>query len=247
LRIDRHVGDRLGALVDERTLVRQRVWPLLATTGVSMQELCAQVVLAAGVGFVLPGVWYAVVSAGGVHLPVVVPIWAGVAAGCGGALLPVVVLQSRAKHRRRSARGMVGSFLNLVVLCLSGGMGIEGALHAAAQIGDDDVSERILNALSLAQDAGEPPWHALDHLGRELGVEELTELAATVGLAGMEGARIRVTLAAKAGSIRRHELADAESEANTVTERLFLPGVLLLVGFLVFVAYPAAARIAVGF
>jgi tight adherence protein C len=66
-------------------------------------------------------------------------------------------------------------------------------------------------------------------------------------LAGSEGARVRSTLAAKAASIRRHDLSDAESEANTLTERLFVPGALLLVGFLLFVGYPAVARIASGF
>jgi tight adherence protein C len=74
----------------------------------------------------------------------------------------------------------------------------------------------------------------------------LEELAAAVGLAGAEGARIRLTLAAKAKSIRQHDLAEAESDANAVTERLFLPGVFLLVGFLVFIAYPAVARISAG-
>ena len=84
-------------------------------------------------------------------------------------------------------------------------------------------------------------------LGVDLGVSELEELAAAVGLAGQEGARIRSSLAAKASTARRHELAEAESEANTVTERLFLPGVLLLTGFILFIGYPAVARILGGF
>jgi Flp pilus assembly protein TadB len=187
-----------------------------------------------------------VVTAGGVHLSFAVPLWAALALGCGGGTLPVFVLQSKAKRAKRSARRVVGSFLNMVVLCLAGGMGIEGALHASAHIGEDAVSERILNSLVLAQDSGDPPWSALDRLGRDLGVTELTELAAAVGLAGTEGARIRLTLAAKANSIRRHDLAEAEAQANAVTERLFLPGVFLLIGFLVFIAYPAIARISAG-
>jgi hypothetical protein len=176
-----------------------------------------------------------VITAGGVHLPFAVPMWAGLAVGGCGGLLPVLVLHSEARQAKQSARLVVGSFLNLVVLCLAGGMGIEGALHASARIGDDEVS-----------DTGEPPWDALADLGRNLGVGELSELAAAVGLAGAEGARIRLTLAAKASSIRRHDLADAESQANAVTERLFLPGVFLLVGFLLFIGYPAVARISAG-
>jgi Flp pilus assembly protein TadB len=141
---------------------------------------------------------------------------------------------------------MVGCFLDLVVLALAGGLGIEGALHAAAGISDSPVSLQLVGALDVARDSGDTPWEALAGLGRELGVTELVELASAVNLAGTEGARIKSTLAAKAASIRRHELAEAETDANTITDRLFIPGVLLLVGFLIFIGYPAVARLSAG-
>ena len=247
IRPDLYLAGYLGAFVSEQDYARARLWPLFAITGTSIQELCGEIVLAASVGLLLPIAWWALVGIAGVHLPLAAVLWASLILGAGGALLPVLVLRSRARRARMSARRAIGSFLNLVVLCLAGGMGIESALHASARIGEDRVSERILDALVLAQDAGEPPWDALDRLGHDLGLTELSELAAAVGLAGTEGARIRLTLAAKASSIRRHNLSDAESEANAVTERLFLPGVCLLVGFLLFIAYPAVARISAGF
>jgi tight adherence protein C len=245
-RIDRYLAGRLAAAATERDDLRAWLMPLLALTGVSIQELCGEVLLGASVGLVLPGLWWLVVTAGGVHIPLTIPVWVGLAlAGLGG-LVPIGLLRGKANQARRAARRVVGSFLNLVVLSLAGGMGIEGALHASAQMGEDKVSGQILTSLVLAQDAGQPPWDALEHLGVELGIPELEELAAAVGLAGAEGARIRLTLAAKAKSIRQHDLAEAESEANAVTERLFLPGVFLLVGFLLFIAYPAVARISAG-
>jgi pilus assembly protein TadC len=232
--------------MEERDYVRARLWPLFAITGASIQEFFGEVILGASIGLVLPGLLWLIIEAGGANLPFIVPLWTGLVLGGGGALLPVLVLQSRARRAHRNARKVVGSFLNLVVLCLAGGMGIESALQASAGIRQNEISDRILNALVLAQDAGEPPWETLGRLGRHLGLSELAELAAAVGLAGTEGARIRVTLAAKASSIRRHELAEAEGEANRVTERLFFPGVFLLVGFLVFIGYPAVARISSG-
>jgi len=81
----------------------------------------------------------------------------------------------------------------------------------------------------------------------ELGIPELVELATTVQLAGTEGARIRQSLTARGESLRRHEQAEAESAANAMTERLFLPGALLLLGFLVFIGFPAVHRILGGF
>jgi Flp pilus assembly protein TadB len=161
-------------------------------------------------------------------------------------LVPVMALRKRATSSRRQARRSIGCFLDLVVLALAGGLGIEGALHAAAAISDAPVSAKIVGVLDVARDSGTTPWDALATLGRDLGVVELVELASAVSLAGTEGARIKSTLAAKAGSIRRHELADAETDANTITDRLFLPGILLLVGFLIFIGYPAVSRLSAG-
>ena len=109
------------------------------------------------------------------------------------------------------------------------------------------AAQRMGRTLLTARDSGAAPWEALEALGRELLVPELVELATTVQLAGTEGARIRDSLTARAASLRRHEQADAESAANAMTERLFLPGALLLLGFLVFIGYPAFQRILGGF
>ena len=68
----------------------------------------------------------------------------------------------------------------------------------------------------------------------------------SVGLAGTEGARVRESLAAKAASLRSHELSQAEAEAQSASERMSLPVVLLFLGFLVFVGYPALDRIVTG-
>ncbi len=245
-RIATSQGLAVARLVSRNDAVLSRLQPMLAVTGTSLDSLCAQAIGAAGAGALVPVLAWAVMAAGGVRLPIALPAWGVLLAAGAGVLVPVLALGADAKERRRQARRAVGSFLDLVVLAMAGGMGVEGALHAAAGIGTDWVSRRLSRSLALARDAGVAPWEALGLLGVELGVEELGELAAAVGLAGQEGARVKATLSAKAASIRRHELADAETAANTVTERMFLPGVILLAGFLVFVGYPALARILTG-
>jgi len=81
-----------------------------------------------------------------------------------------------------------------------------------------------------------PPtrWAALGRLGQELGVAELSELAASVALAGTEDGKARASLAAKAASLRTHERAEAETADQAATERMSLPVVLLFAGFLLF-------------
>jgi hypothetical protein len=46
-------------------------------------------------------------------------------------------------------------------------------------------------------------------------------------------------LAVKAASLRDHALAEAEAEAQSTTEKMALPVVLLFLGFLILIGYPA--------
>ena len=215
----------------------------LAVTGGSAEQLATRIVVTGVIGLLGPPlVWLAALSVDS-GVPAGVPIVVGLVAApacAGGALLS---LAEKAKDRRRHFRAVVGSTIDLVVLSLAGGMGIEGALLAATQVSPDWAARQMGRALLQARDSGESPWHALGRLGTRLGVPELEELASSLELAGTEGAKIRQTLSARSTSLRRHEQAEAESSANAMTERLFLPGALLLIGFLFFVGYPAFSRI----
>ena len=244
-------GVRVAGLVERRLLqadVRAgRFRSALDVTGQSLEGLSSRALVGVVVGLIVPPVLWSVAAAGGVEVPVLVPIVLTLAAVPLGAILPVASVLAEARERRRHFRVVVGTFVDLVVLGLAGGVGIEGALQSAASVSSDWASVRIARSLLLARDRGESPWEALGRLGERCGVNELTELAATLGLAGTEGARIRQALSARAASFRRHEQAEAESAANSMTERLFFPGALLLIGFLLFVGYPAFSRILTGF
>ncbi len=245
-RLDHRIAVVLANEVRQRRYFEREVGIRLALSNSTLEDLCARCLVCATIGCLIPVLAGVLLTAGGLRVPILVPVVAGGLLGFGGALLPISELNTEAKRGRRHARRVICSFLDLVVLGLAGGMGIESALFAAAQLGENAVSRRMVAALSLCRDTGEPPWEALARLGDTLGIEELGEVAATAGLAGLEGARVRATLAARSASIRRHELANAEAEANALTERLFIPGVFLLVGFLIFIGYPAFTRIASG-
>jgi hypothetical protein len=235
-------GARLAARLGDRPVV-SRLGPDLAVIGSSLEALCSETIGATLVGAALPAALWAILAAGGLHLAAVVPAWACLVLGLAATAVPVAALRSQAKEARRHFRRALSSYLDLVVLAQAGGMGVEGALHSAASVSRDWAFRRLGAVLDLARDSGVTPWAALGDLGAKIGVAELVELAASVGLAGTEGAKVRQSLAAKAASLRRHEQAEAESEANAVTERMFVPGVVLLIGFLIFVGFPALSRI----
>ena len=54
------------------------------------------------------------------------------------------------------------------------------------------------------------------------------------------------SLAAKAASLRTHELAEAETADQAATERMSLPIVMLFAGFLFFIGFPAVERVLTG-
>jgi tight adherence protein C len=251
----RGVTDRLGRL-GMRSEVVGRLQTLppwaslrapLAITGTTPEQLVGRVILGVGAGALVPPVLWALAATAGVSVPLAVPVLMAVVLVPLSACIPFASLVEDAKRHRQHFRTVIGSYVDMVVLNLAGGVGIEGALVSAAEISPDWAAKRISRALSLARDTGEPGWEALHALGLELGVVELMELAATLQLAGTEGARIRQSLSARAASLRRHQQAEAESAANAMTERLFLPGALLLLGFLLFIGYPAVSRILSGF
>ena len=219
----------------------------LEITGVAPEELVTRTVVLVGTCALGPPILWLLATMAGVGLPVAAVLACTVIGVPAAATLPAAHLVRRAEARRRHFRTVIGSFVDLVVLSLAGGVGIDGALHTASQVSTDWAAQRIGRTLAAARDSGDAPWAALGSLGRTLRIPELVELATTVQLAGTEGARIRDSLTARAASLRRHEQAEAESAANAMTERLFVPGALLLVGFLLFIGYPAFQRILGGF
>ena len=97
--------------------------------------------------------------------------------------------------------------------------------------------------MDRARLAGIPPWQALATLADDIGVDDLRDLADILTAAGDDGAAIYNALGAKAASLRSRQLNLAKAAANTASEKLTLPGVLLCFGFLLLVCYPAIARV----
>lgn len=160
-----------------------------------------------------------------------------------GFLMPDFLLREEGERRRRAFRHALSSYLDLVNVLLAGGAGIETALYAAADAGDGWGYQTIRNALRRARLTGQSPWDTFGVLAADLGINELAELAANVSLAGSHGARIRASLAAKADTLRGHQVAETEAAAEAATERMTVPVAVLLLGFLLFIAYPAVIQI----
>lgn len=192
----------------------------------------------------LLGPWIALIGqATGNQLPPVLP---GIVVLVGvpiGVLLPFVRLKEEAAERRRGFSHALSSWCDVVVMNLASGRGVEQAMETAAAAGHGWAFSQLRGALRAGYVRGDPPWEALAELGEDLGLSDLDELASTIGMAGEEGAAVRDTVQAKAQTIRARITSETEELAAASTERMGLPGVLLVFGFILFLGYPAFAAI----
>jgi tight adherence protein C len=160
-----------------------------------------------------------------------------------GFLLPTRLAHAEAVKLREQIRCATSALLDLVAVMLAAGAGIEEAFAHAANAGTGPGHQQLRAALGAASTTRTPLWTALHELGERTAVRELTELSATAALAGSEGAKIRTSLATKAATLRARLLAAAETRAASATERMGLPTVLLMTGFMIFTCYPALAAV----
>jgi tight adherence protein C len=220
-----------------------RLTPAFELVGRSPERHALNRVAATLAGLLVPSFLAVGLAAAGMRLPVGLVAVLTVGAGLAGWILPELSLRDRAEQRRRAFRHALSAYLDLVNILLAGGAGIETALYAAAHVGDGWGFEKIRHALDRARLTGQSPWETFAELGARLDISELSELAASVSLAGSHGARIRASLAAKADAVRGHQVAETESAAESATERMTIPVAVMLAGFLVFIAYPALLEV----
>jgi tight adherence protein C len=194
-------------------------------------------------GVLAPVMLQLLLTLAGLSLGIEFPIIAGLVLAAAGFLLPDLQARSDAAKLRTGFRHALSAYLDLVWIALAGGAGVDSALNNSVAIGRGWAFEQIRRALDTARLTRTTPWATLRQLGEELDVTELSELAASVSLAGTEGAKVRISLAAKAGALRTHQITDAEGEAQAATERMSLPVMALFLGFLAFIAYPALTQV----
>ncbi|MEW2219511.1 type II secretion protein F [Streptomyces sp. NPDC006990] len=156
---------------------------------------------------------------------------------------PDLAVRKQAEERRREMRHVLAVILDLTVIGLAGGAGVQQALAQAVAAPQGWAAGKVRHALHVAELTRTNPWPHLAGLGRTLAVSDLVELASTLELAGSEGAKVRASLTAKARAMRRRRLSEADGAAQAATEQMSLPLVGLFAAFLLLIGYPALAHV----
>jgi Flp pilus assembly protein TadB len=215
----------------------------LAILDRSVEQFLATKLLLAALGVVFGPFVFAAFLVVGLHLAPTVPLWLALLFGAAFFLLPDLEVRNQAADKRRDFRRVLGAYLDLVAMNLAGGRGLPEALMSAADVSDGWALRRIRDALTDARVTGVSQWNALSHLGDELDVDELKDLGAALALVAEDGAKVRESLTARAETMRHRELSEIEGAAGAKSQSMLVAQMLLCAGFMVFLLYPAMARV----
>lgn len=156
---------------------------------------------------------------------------------------PDARVRRAARARREEFATAIAAYLDLVAMRAASGAGVPEALRAAANVGNGRAFVLIREALDDARMSGQLASRALGMLGEDLDVVELRQLAAQLQLTEESGAQAEESLRAKAEALRSRQLSDAQGGANARSQTMLLGQVLLGLGFLIFLGYPAIAQV----
>ncbi|MGL5826820.1 MAG: type II secretion system F family protein [Nocardioides sp.] len=194
-------------------------------------------------GLLLPSLFTITMVALGVNPPLAVPAIGGLALGALFFWVPDLSVVQAAEQRRHELRRALSCYLDLVAMSLAGGRGIPEALPTAARIGTGWAFELLRSTIDRARRLGDTPWAALADLGKRTGMQELEDLGGALMLVADDGAKVRQSLTARASSQRRRQLAEAEGAAAKADQSMEMAQVVLFVGFVLFLGFPAVVAV----
>lgn len=179
------------------------------------------------------------------------PRGAAVAGALGAALgflLPGLWLDARTRHRQEALRRGLPDALDMLVLCVEGGVSLTGALQRVA-----DELQAIhpalgleLNILQRETNMGQSAGEAMKRFARRCGLEEVDTLASVLLQSERFGAGVVKALRIHAESSRQDRQQKAEELAQKAAVKILFPTLLCIFPAIFIVLLgPAAQQIMV--
>lgn len=243
-RLQAWLGGVLGGRLAQAGIIQTSLRQDLALTGRTYEAMMGRKAIAFAAGFVTAGLGQGLLGAqAGLRVAPSAAVLVALGAGAGLFVLPDLEARREAAGARRDFRAALGSFLDLVALEMAGSAAPAEALPSAARIGAGWPMALLRDTLYRASLSKQDYWEALADLGARIGVQELGDLAALTRLVGRDGARVRETLTARAATLRRAQLAEAEGRAGQRDQSMLVAQVLIGCGFMAFLFYPALVNV----
>lgn len=164
-----------------------------------------------------------------------------------GFVLPGFVVARMASQRRQYIRQTLPDTLDLLLLCVEAGLGLNAAMQRVAEErtanGPDPIGEELLQ-LSKELQVGLTRRDALRNLADRTGSDDVRALSASLIQSERLGSSIAQTLRAQSDSIRTQRRLEAEELANKVQIKLLFPLILFIFPtVMIVILLPAGIRL----
>lgn len=157
-----------------------------------------------------------------------------------GYYLPNVVLSRLVEQRRESLQNALPDALDLMIVCVEAGLGLDAAMNrAAGEIGmrSEALSDE-LNLLALELRMGVKREQALRNLALRSGVDDVSSFVAMLVQADRFGTNVAEALRVQAETMRTHRRLRAEERAAKIPLKLLFP--------LIFFIFPSLMVVLMG-
>ncbi|PZF75177.1 type II secretion system F family protein [Aestuariivirga litoralis] len=163
--------------------------------------------------------------------PLIFTIAAAVVLTAIGYMLPRAVVSVRRDKLFEEHRQGFPDFLDLLVICVEAGIGVDSAMERISRdlARDYPSLARNLGFMSLEMRAGKSTREALDNLGVRLGIPEAKSFSTLIRQSEELGTSLVQSLRVYSEEMRQKRLARAEEKAFALPVKLVLP-----LGFFIF-------------
>ncbi len=169
-----------------------------------------------------------------------------IALGVLGFYLPTLWLWNQSSKRKLEIQHALPDALDLMVVCVEAGLGLDAAMVKVAQevqLASPELSSE-LRLVNQEMRAGAARIDALRNLAHRTGVQDIQSLVAVLVQADRLGTSVASALRAQSDSLRIRRRQRAEEQAHKTGVKLVVPLVLCIFpGLLVILLAPAMLRI----
>jgi tight adherence protein C len=169
-----------------------------------------------------------------------------VLAALAGWYLPDLWLRIKTQRRKEKLLAALPDVLDLLVVCVEAGMGLDGAFHRVAQeirLNSPEMSDE-LKLMNLEMRAGKSRQEALDNMALRSDLDEMTSLVTLLIQTDKFGTSMAASLRVFSDAYRTQRYQRAEELAAKIPVKLVFPLILFIFPALFTVILgPAAIRI----
>ncbi|MBX2861113.1 MAG: type II secretion system F family protein [Vampirovibrio sp.] len=146
--------------------------------------------------------------------------------GLMGLLLPMLWLSQQAKKRQDSIQKSLPDFLDLLVICVEAGLGLDVAINKLANLKTSKTSSYLREELNLyTKDVafGKARKQALLDMATRTGVEDFATIINALVQSYEMGSSVAHTLRVQSETLRTKRMQKAEEKANKISVKMVLP------------------------